>query len=367
MPALSARKGCVDSSRIEDARVSVIIPVHQGGAEFQQCLESVTAAAAEADEVIVVIDGCRGDSEAIAGEFDVRIVKSPRNVGPAAARNLGARFADGEILLFIDADVTVASTLLQQVRRVFLEHPGISAVIGSYDDEPAAGNFLSQYKNLLHHYVHQNASEEGFTFWGACGAIRRQAFFAVGGFDESYRRPCVEDVELGYRLRAAGHQIRLDKHLHVKHLKRWTAVSLFRSDLFDRALPWTRLILESGRMQNDLNISFTNRLKVALIGCLVPLVMASCLWPALWFMVMATVGWLVVLDLPLLRFFARRRGWCFSIVTLSWHWFSYAYSGSAWMIGLAAHFRRSRTMRDSSESKGLCRDPCRRRLGESGL
>lgn len=65
----------------------------------------------------------------------------------------------------------------------------------------------------------------------------------MGGFDESYRKPSIEDIELGYRLKQAGLKIRLCKALQVKHLKRWEVVSLLRADFFYRALPWTELIL----------------------------------------------------------------------------------------------------------------------------
>ena len=77
---------------------------------------------------------------------------------------------------------------------------------------------------------------------------------ALGGFDEGYRQPSIEDIELGYRLKQAGHRIRLCKALQVKHLKRWSVVSLLKSDFFDRALPWTELILRDRRVINDLNL-----------------------------------------------------------------------------------------------------------------
>ena len=93
---------------------------------------------------------------------------------------------------------------------------------------------------------HQIARTDGFTFWGACGAIRTSAFHAVSGFDERYTAPSIEDIELGYRLRRAGMRIRVDPTLEVTHLKRWTAASLIRTDFVARALPWSELIFARG-------------------------------------------------------------------------------------------------------------------------
>lgn len=124
-------------------------------------------------------------------------------------------------------------------QTLFSRELDLAALIGSYDDAPGATNFLSQYRNLLHHYVHQTGNEEASTFWGACGAVRREVFLAMGGFDESYRQASIEDIELGYRLKRAGLKILLCKALQVKHLKRWEAGSLLKADFCYRALPWT--------------------------------------------------------------------------------------------------------------------------------
>jgi GT2 family glycosyltransferase len=314
--------------------------VHKAAESFRRCLSSLRAASPQPEEVIVVVDGDVPEAARLAEELGGRVVCTAARSGPAVARNLGARVARGDILLFIDADVSVHPTVIWEVLQTFQAWPEVSAVIGSYDDTPAAANFPSQYKNLLHHFVHQAAREEGYTFWGACGAIRREAFWEVGGFDERYRLPSIEDIELGYRLKAAGRRIRVCKTLLVCHHKRWGAVSLFRSDFFRRALPWTDLILRTGRLENDLNTDRATRLKVVLTGGLV-VALALGFWrPEVWGAAALLAMALLILDAPLLGFFRRKRGTWFALRTIPWHWFYYFYSGLAVAITLVARLVR---------------------------
>ena len=129
------------------------------------------------------------------------------------------------MLFFVDADVVVPPTAVGAVRAC-LSDPALAAVIGCTTKTPAAPNFVSQFKNLAHRFVHQQAGDEVPTFWGACGAIRRTVFVALGGFDERFDLPSIEDIELGMRLTRAGGHIRIQKDLEVTHLKRWTLTSL---------------------------------------------------------------------------------------------------------------------------------------------
>jgi GT2 family glycosyltransferase len=272
------------------------------------------------------------------------LLRTGRRLGPAAARNQGARAAQGDLLFFVDADVTVPHAAIDTFLHIFREAREIAAVIGSYDDAPVRPNLLSQYKNLLHHYVHQQSADEGFTFWGACGVIRREVFLELGGFDERYREPSIEDIELGYRLRAAGRQIRVCKQLQVKHWKEWDAVSLFTTDVFRRAVPWSELILRGRRMENDLCITRASRARVAL-ACAVPLLAAAAWWWPLSLALAAVVAVvLLALDAPVLRYFQRKRGLWFAMRTIPWHWFSHVYSGAAFATALVQHlvFRRGR-------------------------
>ena len=123
------------------------------------------------------------------------------------------------MLVFIDADV-LADTL-QRIRTSFKDDPALDALFGSYDAAPAAPGLVSQYKNLRQHYVHQHGQTESQTFWSGCGAVRSSVFRALGGFDERYTRPSIQDIDLGYRLKAAGCRIALEPGIQVRHLKKW--------------------------------------------------------------------------------------------------------------------------------------------------
>ena len=243
--------------------ISVIIPVRNARAHLSDCLEHLSNSQTLAFECIVVDDGSTDDSAAVAGNYGVITICSERR-GPAAARNLGAEAARGDILFFLDADVRVHVDTIGRVLWNFESDPQLDAVIGSYDDSPGSKDFLSQYKNLMHCFQHQQARREACTFWSGCGAIRKDVFQAYSGFDQSYKRPAIEDIELGYRLTRGKRKVVLDKTLQVKHLKRWTFWNLLKTDIVDRGIPWTELILRDRRMPNDLNVQISERISVAL-------------------------------------------------------------------------------------------------------
>ena len=325
-------------------QVSIIVPVYNGGDSFRRCLRSLSRWASQA-ELIVVADGDSDGSWKLAVEHGAKVIRLPESGGPARARNLGASAASSGILFFVDADIEVHPTTLEKVSRAFQLNPELTALIGSYDDSPGAINFLSQYKNLFHHYTHQDAHETASTFWGACGAIRKDVFLALGGFDESYRRPCIEDIELGYRLRQAGHTIRLCKDIQVKHLKLWTPFSLLRAEVFYRALPWTALLLkirqdnpqQYRQFSNDLNLRWSSRLSVILIYGIGISLIAAYGWPRLLWITGLLGLVLIVLNLPVYRFFYQKRGVLFTLRVLPWHWLYYFYSGLAFAVGIVRH------------------------------
>jgi hypothetical protein len=250
--------------------------------------------------------------------------------------------ARGEVLVFIDADVRLHPDALGRMAAHLRRHPSAAALIGSYDDAPAEPHFVSQFKNLFHHYVHQSSRREAWTFWTGCGAVRRQEFLAAGGFDESYARPSIEDIDLGFRLRARGLRIDLDPEVQVTHLKRWTLAGLVRTDVCDRGVPWLLLMLRHRTMPADLNLRRAHRASVALAWAALLLVAAALGGPAGWRAAAGTLAALcaaalVLLNLDLYRFFVRKRGLAFALRALPLHWLYYAYCGLAVAIALPLH------------------------------
>jgi glycosyltransferase involved in cell wall biosynthesis len=323
------------SSQILPSRLtlSVIIPVRDGGLAFRRCLQGITEVSPPSTEIIVVADGDTDGSCQVGEEYGVKVLRNSKPQGPAQARNLGAQDAQGDILLFLDADVVIHPDTMRQIEATFRNDPQLTALFGSYDDEPSEDNFLSQYKNLFHHYVHQISREEASTFWSGCGAIRRKVFLELGGFNEAYRKPCIEDIELGYRMKQAGYRIRLSKELQVKHLKRWNIRSLLKSDFFDRALPWTELILRDGSFINDLNLQISNRLGVVLTYGLLAALVGGYWWSGSFAAAGVFALLLIIIGMPAYQFFLRKRGFWFMIGTIFWHWFYFFYCGLAFAIG----------------------------------
>lgn len=221
--------------------LSVVVPATDSPASLARCLAAVREADDPPDEVVVV--------------------RSPCSLGAAAARNAGARRAAGDLIVFVDADVEVRSDAFTRIRAAFERDPELAAVFGSYDDAPAEPGVVSQFRNLLHHHVHQRSAGAATTFWAGLGAVRREALEEVGGFDQDrFPHASVEDIDLGLRLARRGLRLMLDPAIQGTHLKRWSLRSMVATDLGRRAVPWLRLQLGARRGSTALNLGWRHRL-----------------------------------------------------------------------------------------------------------
>lgn len=324
--------------------LSVIVPVRNDPENLEVCLSALGASDISDYEVIVVDDASDDSTPDVARRHGAQLIRQPQRTGPATARNLGAGAARHDHLFFLDADVAVKTDTLRRVAERFISDPPVRAFFGSYDARPGAPGLVSQFRNLLHHYVHQSGAEKAFSFWSGCGAIEKAVFLEMGGFDSGFSSASVEDIELGLRLQRAGYEVALVKDIQVKHLKRWTFWNMVRTDITKRGIPWTLLILRQKEMPNDLNLKHGQRLS-AVLAAGVAAVPVLAVWAPDRMPVLAAAVGLCLLGILMLnrgfyRFLSSARNPLFALAALPMHVLYYLCGGLAFALGCGLHFAR---------------------------
>jgi cellulose synthase/poly-beta-1,6-N-acetylglucosamine synthase-like glycosyltransferase len=236
--------------------------------------------------------------------------------------------------MFLDADVRVHPDTLGRAYQELTSRDTIGAMFGAYDDTPLASGLVSQYRNLLHHFTHCSSQTKAWTFWAGCGLIRRDLFMQHGGFDERYRTPSVEDIELGMRLSSVGVEIVLVPGVQVCHAKSWTLWNMMRTDITQRAWPWSLLL--AGSVPDDLNLRWDQRAG------------ALCAWltvgfaggvffgkPVIWAGIFAAAA-TALCNHRFLRFLARLKGLSFAARAFPIHLLFLLYSSATFVAGTAA-------------------------------
>jgi glycosyltransferase involved in cell wall biosynthesis len=329
------------SPRPRRPRLSVVIPVNNGGRDFERCLRGLRDSSWTDYELVVVDDGSTDGTADRAEASGARVLRHPTKLGPAAARNAGALAAEAPLIFFLDADVAVHPDAIARGMARFELDPDLAGLFGSYDDDPAAPGLVSRFRNLLHHYVHQSGAfvddaRPARTFWTGCGLIRREVFLAAGGFDpQLYRRPAIEDIELGYRVSRLGHRIVLARDVQATHLKRWTLFEMIRTDIFRRGVPWMLLMKRSQIVETDLNVSRAQRACVAATGLGLIGAVASVRVPGLLALLPLSLAAIVALNRDFYRFLARRGGPAFAVASTLLHLVYYCCCGASVVIAEA--------------------------------
>lgn len=293
--------------------VTAIVPATNRPATLARCTEAI-AAAADPPEQLMVID-------------------EPRHIGPAEARNLGASRARGEILVFVDADVTVHRDAFSRIRAAFEADPSLSAVFGNLDADQRWGGPVTAFRNLLFHQVHRDAAGPVVTFWAGLGAVRRDAFLRVGGFDaERYPAVAMEDIELGMRLTASGARIVCDPRIEGTHLKRWRLLEMLRTDLFLRGIPWVALMLRTRSVPTELNLGWRHRASAAASVAIAWSAARRCPAGA-----GAALGVLLVLNRSFYRLLRDCQGWTGGAAGVGLHVLHHLTSALSVPLGFAAY------------------------------
>jgi len=304
--------------------VTVIVPAYNAEETLGDCLEAIAASTLKPIEIILFDDGSTDNTRAMAIARGAKVlINDGAPIGPGRGRNRAAQGANGDLLMFVDTDVVIEEDTIAKLAAE-LDITNAAAAFGSYNDRPRATRASGFYANLRHYFVHQRGDRDATTFWSGIGMIERRIFLSMGGFDESFTKPSIEDIELGIRLHQSGERIRLVPDAQGTHCKDWSLKVLWHTDIFRRAAPWTRLIASGGSAGANLNLRRQEQM-AAILACSIPFAMIlSLFWPkAILGAVAAAIGYvwinlaffgLLRRTLPLHRFLgAMLLHWCYHI------------------------------------------------------
>lgn len=285
--------------------VSVIAPAYQNAESLKVFLRSLRKRCRqERFELIVVDDGSSGKDvkQVCAGHPHARLVRLPRNLGPSASRNAGAKVASGEILLFVDSDSEVTSNIVRLAQES-LTDPGYAAVIGAPEPRAANPGLFSNFWALVKSECLPKDSEGG-SFYPAIGAIRGSVFRRLGGFKESLRS--LEDFEFSDRLKKVGARVRFEKRMTVRFFYPPVLRNLRQS--FSRAGKW--MILRWGKVSFDRHTTTTRQAAGMVLGAAnLPMILGAALGLLSWQAVAFGILLYLAVIWPFLAFCCRHRGW----------------------------------------------------------
>ncbi|HZN17477.1 MAG TPA: glycosyltransferase family 2 protein [Micromonosporaceae bacterium] len=290
-----------------EARVSVVIPLYNDGRTIELCLASVLAQTYQPLEVIVVDDASTDDSAAKAARYPCTLVRAEVNGGPGAARNLGVSHAKGDIIFFLDADMTMHPDAVANAVRLLSTTDGYGAVFGVVDSEPLLPEGpVGQYRILQYHYW--RASAEGRVSGGfyALGAVTREAFDRAGWFNPALRQ--TEEIDHAERLSQA-YPMLLTSQIRGRLSDESRLGPLLRK-AFRRSRLRVPFYVRRGRAMQGMETGGR-----ALAAVLAALALASAavtvLYPPALLVTVAALAGSVAADLGQYTFVRRERGWAF--------------------------------------------------------
>lgn len=286
---------------------TVIVPARNAAATLPGCLRALLRQTLprEAYEVLVVDDGSTDSTAEVARTLGVRVLRQDHR-GAAAARNLGARHAQGGILCFTDADCRPAPNWLAELLTPFRADPDVVGGRGVYRSdqrEPVARLVQLEYEDR---YRRTEAFPQIDFVDTYSAAYRTDLFLAQGGFDESFPGASVEDQELSFRLAEQGYRLVFCPTAAVYHQHPATWQAYARKKF--RIGYWKVRVLRRhpARLRGDTHTPPVVRLQVALAGVTVMGLGLVPFWPWAGALVGASVAALSASAVPFLRFVRGR-------------------------------------------------------------
>ena len=282
--------------------VSIIIPAYNTEKMIGECLDALRAQVSAADEIIVVDDGSRDATRKVAQARCVRVI-AQENRGAAAARNIGAQNARGDILLFIDGDCVPERNWVQAMLVPFAD-PEIVGASGM--KQTKQHGIVPRFIQMEFDYRYENERARRYIDFVDSGtaAYRRAIFLGNGGFDTHLSD--AEDVDLSYRLSERGYRMAFvenavvyDPHPEslIEYLRRKFTYAFWRAQVYAR---YPR------KLASDSRTPQTQRAQGLLVGLLVLSLLATIVWrDVLWFSALCIVAFGLTTLPFVVRYFKR--------------------------------------------------------------
>lgn len=317
--------------------ISVIIPTYNSSKTINLCLESIKNQTIFPYEIIVVDDDSSDDTLKLIKDYDLKILRNDLNRGPAYARNKGAKNATGDILFFIDSDIVIPKDAIEKIIEIFYKTPKLSCVCGIYSKYPLMHKgFISYYRTLQSHYWKKTGC--GFTtrFTVSCGAVKRADFYAVGGFNEKFKKADIEDYEIGHKLIAKGYKIYQTNEIETIHDDIHTFGGLV-STLFIRSFLYPPLLfkrkkLDTGYLNKKRALAYPTAL-FSLASLFISFINPVFLWAWLLFIAIT-----LLLDIGLYNIFRKEKGNIFMVKCILLHYLILNIMAVGFILGTLGAF-----------------------------
>lgn len=203
---------------------SIVVPSFRGADRLPQLLDSLAAQqdGTPSFEVIVVVDGVDDGSVALLeneSRLELRSIVFPENRGRVGALNAGFEAARGDVLIRCDDDLIPGADYVAAHVNAHRNGPGgvIGLYLNEYSTTPYAEVYGKDADERFRCDAYSAAPTLAWRYWAGNCSITREVWEAVGPYDSEYRLYGWEDVDYGYRIHAAGFELRLAPELETPH------------------------------------------------------------------------------------------------------------------------------------------------------
>ena len=316
--------------------ISVIVPAYNAAETLGECLAALLDQSIPRGEyeVIVVDDGSTDATQEVVEQYGVHLL-TQANQGPAAARNLGVSHAQGEILLFTDADCVPSRNWIEAMVAPFAD-PRIVGAKGVYRTRQR--ELVARFVQLEYEDKYDKMRVEPYIDFvdTYSAAYRKSVFQENGGFDPVFPQASGEDIDFSWRLSRKGHKMVFAPNAVVYHRHVASVLDYVRRKYY---VGYWRVLMyrhHPGKMMSDSHTPQTLKLQVGLAGLLAPTLLGAILWRELLWVSFAIIGVFVASILPF-EFKAARKDLAVAMVAPGLLFLRAIALGVGFAVGLLGH------------------------------